>query len=115
MSLPPNFACRPGEDLHHYFRKICIEFKKTIQSSQDPDSLELQMQMFINTSKNVNWHQQPQAVYRKPEGEKAVEKVWTEFKRYVNTLKTTPEKAKSQDLLVALDEVERLIKMGKAS
>jgi len=63
----------------------------------------------------MNWHVKTSGVFRKDEGEKAVQKVLTECDRYYKALISDDFSATSQDLLNALQEVERLIETFKAS
>lgn len=111
MSLPANFSGFPHEELHRYFRNLCHEFKKAIQTSKDSAELQQYMDQFIDYSKQMDWHKKNTGTYHKEEGEKATNKVWDEFKRYALNL----EKANPQDLLDALTEVERLIKSLKST
>ena len=104
MPLPANFSGYPHEELHRYFRNLCHEFKKTIKSSKNSIELQQCMDQFIDASKQLDWHQHNTGVYHKEQGEKAANKVWDEFKRYVLNL----DKANPQDLLDAIGEVERL-------
>ena len=115
MPLPNNFSSSPKEEPHRFFRNICIEFRKTIKTSKDTDKLQEEMERFLNTSKDMNWHHHNGAVYRKDEGEKACDKVWKEFDRYFKALQSQAFKANPQDLLEALGEVERLIHSLKVS
>ena len=110
MSLPANFSQPPGEELHRYFRNSCREFKKVIQSSKNINELISEMENFINTSKQMDWHYKPSGVYHKEQGQKAVDKVWSEFKRYIKALAShSREAANPQDLIDALGLVEQMI------
>ena len=111
MPLPANFSGYPHEELHRYFRNLCHEFKKAVQTSKNSLELQQHMDQFIDASKQMNWHQKNTGVYHKEEGAKATDKVWAEFKRYVLNL----DKANPQDLLDALEEVEQLIKSLKTT
>lgn len=115
MSLPANFSGYSHEDAHRYFRNLCIEFKKTVKSSKNSIELQQEMEQFMDASRQMNWHHKQTGVYRKEEGDKAADKVWAEFKRYVTDLQTDPDSANPQDLLDALGEVERLIKSLKTT
>lgn len=115
MSLPNNFASSPGEELHSYFRNLCLEFKKIVKKSKDIDELQIEMEKFINASRDMNWHHKSTGVYHKEEGEKATGKVWKEFKRYLFELLDHPEDANPQNLLDALAEVERLVEALKVT
>lgn len=109
MSLPANFAGMPGEEIHRSYRNICIEFKKMIKNSTNIDELQEQMIRFINASKQMDWGRKETGVYHKNNGEKACDKVWNEFKRYIMALATQNKEANPQDLYDALSEVERLV------
>lgn len=109
MSLPANFTTPPGEDPHRYFRNTCIEFKKLLKNTKDIDSLQIEMEKFIGASKQLDWKHKTTGVYHKSEGEKAAEKVWNEFKRYILVLATNPYRGNPHDLIDALSETERLV------
>jgi hypothetical protein len=109
MELPANFETPPGEELHRAFRNTCIEFKKLIKSSKDLNELKEQMQKFIEISKQMNWHVKNTGIYHKAEGEKLADKVFAEFKRYMQDLEPYLNKANPADLLKALDGMERYI------
>jgi hypothetical protein len=115
MALPDNFAKDPTEGPNRYFRNVCIQFRKTVVSSKDYPSLEPEIENFINASKEMDWHVKNSDVYHKDQGEKAVQKVLRECDRYYKTLIADPSSATSQDLLDALEEVERLIHNLKAT
>ena len=109
MSLPSSYSGAPGEEPHHYFRNVCISFKKTLNSSKNIIELQTEMDRFINAAKQMHWHQKNEEIWRKDEGEKAANKVFDEFRRYVKDLESSPEKAVVQDLLDAISNIERLI------
>lgn len=111
MPLPANFSGYPHEELHRYFRNLCHEFKKAVQTSKNSLDLQQQMDQFIDASKQMDWHHKNTGVYHKEEGEKATNKVWVAFKRYVLDLDNTSP----QDLLDALSEVERLVNSLKTT
>jgi hypothetical protein len=115
MSLPVNFSGFSGEELYRHFRNVCIEFKKLIKTSQDLTELEQEMNRFTHTSKQMQWHHQNSGVYHKDQGDKAIHKVWTEYKRYFTALESGDAKANPQDLLEALSSVEKLIDSLKMS
>lgn len=114
MDLPDNFAKEPTEEPHHFFRNVCIHFRKAILS-KDYRTLELEIENFINASKEMNWHVKHSDIYRKDQGEKAVQKVLSECDRYYRALIDDPYTAVSQDLLDALTELESLIGTYKVS
>lgn len=109
MSLPANFASVPGEEPHRVFRNICIDFRKSIKSSKNIDDLQEQMLRFINASKQMHWPHHQSGVYHKEAGEKACDKVWAEFKRYIMGLATKNKDINPQDLIDALTEVEKMV------
>jgi len=109
MSLPANFAKAPDEGPHRFFRNVCLHFKKVVQTTKDYKQLELEIENFINASKEMNWHVKTGDVYRKNAGEKAVQKVLSECDRYYQTLLSDPNSARAQDLLDALSNLEQLI------
>jgi len=109
MSLPANFSEEPGEELHRYFRNALIEFKKVVKYSKDIDQLQIEMERFLNASKELNWHHKNPQAYSKDKAEKATGKVWTEFKRYIMDLQSNPQKVSSQALIDALSNVEQMV------
>jgi len=115
MVLPRNFTGTPGESPHHFFRNVCLEFKKQIHATKDLAVLEREMQRFLGASKQMNWHHQNSSVYRKDTKEKAAEKVWSEFQRYTHMLRDNAPAAQPQDLLDALAEIESMIKNWEVS
>lgn len=104
MSLPTNFSSPPSEEPHRYFRNLCIEFRKLVLHSKDSLTLQQEMEKFLNASKEMTWERHNTGVYHKDEGEKAAQKVWVEFKRYIDNHLNS-----SQDLLEAISAVEQLI------
>ena len=116
MALPSNFSTPPGEEPHRYFRNICLDFIKKIKSSKDIDELQVEMERFLSASKEMDWHHKNTGVYHKDEGNKAVWKVWTEFKRYVMDLSSSnPHPGNPEDLLMAVQEVQRLVDSFKVT
>lgn len=115
MALPANFSGYPSEELHHYFRNVCIEFKKTLKSTTDQTALSEQIDRFKDACKQMNWHQKNTGVYHKGTGDKAATRVVDEYNRYVIALTKTPFEANPQDLLDAIAQVEMLIKEKKAT
>jgi hypothetical protein len=110
MEIPANYGTAPGEEPRHYFRNICIAFKKTLQETKSIPKLQQAMGDFLNAAKAMRWHHKHEEIYRKDEGEKAMQKVWNEFKRYLIALEKNPEEAKPQDVMEAILEIERLIR-----
>ncbi len=113
-SLPVNFSGAPSEELHHHFRNICIEFQKTIKQSTDIRALDEQIDRFIDTSKQINWHHRNSGVYHKDEGAKACERVCSEYMRYRTGLQKD-QGVNPQDLIDALLGVEQLLRGSKAT
>lgn len=109
MSLPPQYTGQPGEEQHHYYRNVCLSLKKAIKNTTEPEELTMHMERFLNASREVAWPHSTSSVYHKDEAEKAVQKVVTEFKRYLKDLEANSEKAYPEDLLNALSIVESLI------
>lgn len=109
MSLPPSFSGMPVEEQCHYYRTVCIEFKKVIKSSKNVAELQEQIDRFLSASREVQWPDHTSGSYHKDEVEKAVQKVANQFRRYVQTLEKEPEKAQHEDLLNALILVETQI------
>ena len=116
MSLPANFSGPPGEELHRYFRNVVIEFKKMLKTTQDISQIEQEIERFLDTSRQMNWHHKNDGVYHKDAGDKAVAKVLNESKRYIESIqRKSSESLTSQHLLDALSEVEQLILSQKAT
>jgi hypothetical protein len=109
MSLPYNFVQPPHKNAHRYFRNTYIAFRKCVKTSNNKEELQEHMLQFLDASKQMHWKHHPTATYHKEEGEKAIAKVYSEFKRYMETLQSDPSNAHTQDLLDALSEIERFI------
>ncbi len=104
MSLPTNFSRAPGENSHRVFRNVCVELKRTIQKTPKNKKLLLvQMDRFLDASKNMHWKQSEKnkSVYHKDEKTKAVDRVFEIFKRYLEDVEDSP-----QALLDAVTVVE---------
>lgn len=108
MALPSNYSGSHGEQPHHFFKNVCISFKKTIAASKNANELQSEMERFIDSAKQMNWKNT-----EKPE--KATSKVFTEFKRYIEMLESSPKTANPQDLTESIDEVMRLLDQHKAN
>lgn len=102
MSLPPSFSGLPVEEQCHYYRNVCLEFEKAIKANKDIAVLQQEMERFLNASREVQWPHHTDGVYHKDVIEKAVQKVVTEFQRFIHTKETEPKKAQHEDLLNAL-------------
>jgi hypothetical protein len=108
------FTSAPGQDPHKYFRVICKDFIKTIKGTRIIEDLQVDMQKMINASHDLTWKNQSlKDVFKKPLGEKIMDKVFNEFERYINDIKTNPDKANDQYLLDALTEVIKLSESQK--
>lgn len=110
MPLPSNFSSAPKEEIHHHFRNVCIEFRKTVSSSKNIDKLEEQMDRFNNVSREITWPRTQSDVYHKEEGDKAIQKVMSEYQRYAKNLKGNSNSADSKDLIKALNDLEQLVR-----
>jgi hypothetical protein len=109
MSLPPSFSGMPAEEQHHYYRNVCIEFKKAVKSKKDVNILRERMDDFLNASRAMAWPHKTSGVYHKDEVEKNMQKVVNEFRRYIHDLENNRPNANPVDLLNALGNVESMI------
>lgn len=107
--LPSSFKVPPGQDPHSYFKNLCIEFKKLLKESKDTDLLQNEMVKLINASKDLQWNEDHKKPLKWEAGEKAISKVWDEFKIYINQLSSEKEDYNYQDLLDAIEEIQRMI------
>jgi hypothetical protein len=104
--LSPSFSMPPGESPHRYFRNAVLEFKKVLLSfPQDVDQLLISMEKLFNASRDMQWKESNTAVWKKEEGEKAMKKLFNEFKRYLSSMNTGSSNQKL--LFDALDEIKR--------
>lgn len=115
MPLPANFSGFPAEDPSRDFRNLCIEFKKLIKSNKDSVELQTAMEGFINACRSMDWHSKTSGVYHKEAGEKAAQRVFSEFDRYIGELRKSQSSANPQDLLNAIGVVEQLIRNRQVS
>ncbi len=106
--MKPNTSGYPEESLVRRYRNILIQFKKTLQSTTDIRELQQEMEHFLNINRQVIWPHQTSGIFRKDEAEKAVDKVVTEYQRYVKDLKHH-DSPSTQDLLDALLMVESML------
>jgi len=67
------------------------------------------MEELFNVSKQMKWKDDNSPIQRKKEGEREMQKLWEEFKKYIHMLKTEPQEAQTQDLVNALHGVMILI------
>jgi hypothetical protein len=107
--LKPSFSGYPEETLIRRFRNSLLQFKKTIQSSKDIAELKSEMDQFISINHQVVWPHHTSGVYRKDDAEKAVDKVLTEYQRYIKALQLHKPHTSYQDLLDAILIVESMI------
>jgi hypothetical protein len=108
-TTPPGFFGFPEEESARRYRNTLIEVKKTIVSSKSIEELKMQMEHFLNINRHVTWQHHTSGVYRKDEAEKAVDKVLTEFERYITNLKRHIPNTSNQDLLDAIAIVESML------
>lgn len=106
--IPTNFGTSPDQEPHKYFRNLCQEFRKLLVSSKDSDQLQFEMTKLINASRDLSWKHKCTQTYKKDVGEKACQKVWHEFSRFMKGFESNPNNL--QDLLDAIMELERLLK-----
>jgi hypothetical protein len=109
MSLPPSFSGMPMREQYRYFRNVCIDFRKAIKSTEDPEVLSEQLDRFIGASRSVPWPHEHSEIYHKDKAEQATQKVVNEFRRYLADLEGNSETANPEDLLTALSNVEDMI------
>jgi hypothetical protein len=115
MPLPTNFSGPPNEELHRYFRNLCIDFRKLVTKTKDTTELAMELERLVNASRQLDWHNKRTGVYHKNEGDKAIHKVWAECQRYIDGLKQKNSDANPQDLLDALSNIESLINSLKVT
>ena len=95
MSLPSSFSSLPNQEPHKYFKNLLIAFKKEIEGSADIDALQEKMQALINASKDMKYiDKHKKDVFHKSEASKTLSKVFSEFDRYITTIKKEPNKEK---------------------
>lgn len=112
MPLPNNFSSSPHEHPQKIFHNLVIEFRKTVRSSKDIAELTNQMDRLLNASKDMHWVIHNTDVYHKHEGPKAMEKLFTEFERYINSLQEGSP-IPSIDLETSLKHLEKIIEEDK--
>jgi len=110
--VPVNFSTNPSQSPHKYFYNLCLQFKKKLQSINDADILEDEMQSIINAGRQLTWKEPKHHVYKKNEGEKILDRIFSEFQRYIKSLREK-RKGNFQDLLDALNQLLDLIKREK--
>jgi len=112
MPLPTNFSGLPGEEIRHYFRNLCIDFRKAVKD-KDRGEIEQQMQRFIDASRQIDWHHKTSGAFHKDAAEKAAGKVFNECKRFIADLAAKPAEANSRYLLEALTIIEEMVERLK--
>ena len=111
QNLQPSFSSNPDQDPHKYFKYLLIDFKKEVKNQVDIEDLEEKMQAIINASKQMHYTDpHKKGVFHKPETEKALNKIFNEFDRYIKTLQENPSEANAQDLLDSISLVQELLK-----
>jgi len=104
---PGNFGY-PEETMVNHFLNALRQLKKTVRDSKDTEELQIQIEHFINVNRRVSWPHPTSGVFHKDEAEKAVEKVVTEFQRYIKDLQNDPSPKSYQDLIDAISLVEAM-------
>ncbi|MFA6118639.1 MAG: hypothetical protein WC688_01850 [Parachlamydiales bacterium] len=111
MNLSPSFSSTPGQDPLKYYRNILLDFKKEVDGGADIEDLSQKMEILINASKEMKYlDKHKKGIFHKPETDKTISKVFTEFDRYVLDLQKHPSKANRRDLLNAIASLEALLK-----
>lgn len=105
-----NLESSSPQDPHKYFKNLIHAFKKEITGSIDLEAMQEKMQMILNAAKEMHYtDSHKKSIFHKPETQKALEKLFTEFDRYFKTIQNNPSHAQDQDLLDALSQVEALL------
>lgn len=104
MPLPSSFGSRPDKTNHKYFFNLCLDFKKTIAKTPNIEELDFGMQKILDASKEMNWKEPTHHAYKKNEGEKLLNKLFSEFSRYEGSVREG-KLPSTQDLLTALEGV----------
>ncbi len=105
--VPPSFSGAPGESNHHYYRNTVLELKKLLLSStKDLDQLLIVMEKLLNASKDMTWKSHKSGVWKKEEGDKAISKLFHEFKRYLKDFNANPSKTNPDYMILVLDEIK---------
>jgi len=109
-NMPKSFSSLPNQDPHKYFKNLLIAFKKEIKGAIDVAALQEKMETIINAAKEMKYTDpHKKSIFHKPETEKALNKVFSEFDRYILTYQKDPAKTEDQDLLDAIAIVESLL------
>ncbi|OGN60407.1 MAG: hypothetical protein A3F40_03655 [Chlamydiae bacterium RIFCSPHIGHO2_12_FULL_27_8] len=104
MSAHPSFSSNPDQSPHKYFKNLLLKFKKEIKKNTEKTYLEEKMEDLINAAKQMIYIDSPKnSIFHKPETQKAIEKVFSEFDRYIR------EDISNQDLLDSIEILEELI------
>jgi hypothetical protein len=96
-----------GEGQHRYFRNVCRELRKMIESSQDVNKLDEAYEEFLNAGREIDWPHKNSEIYAKDEFEKIFQKLNSEYQRYKQSLQSGNALG-TKDLLDALSIAETL-------
>ncbi len=96
-----------GEGQHHYYRNVCRELRKTIESSKDISKLDEAFEEFLNAGRTIDWPHKNSEIYGKDEFEKIFQKLNTEYQRYRQALQSG-NSISPKDLLDELSIAEML-------
>lgn len=110
MLLPANFSGVPQEQLHHHFRNVCLDFKKTLKTSKDVIEIQMQLDKFYNLCRHMDWHEKNSDVFHKNSAEKAINKVMRDCGRYIQELEGEQSSISAQDIINDITTVENLAK-----
>lgn len=113
MSLPANFSGAPQEQIHHHFRNVCLNFKKTLKTSRDMTEIQMQLNSFYNLCRHMDWNEKNSDVFHKNSAEKAINKVIKDCERYLQGLENEQGPITAQDVINDLNEVENLAILSK--
>jgi len=112
--LSPSFSSAPDQSPHKYFKNLLKAFKKDIIYCANIDELQLKMETFLNAAKSMKTKDpHKKSIYHKPEVEKAMQKVFSEFDKYYLQYIKDPSKVVRQDIIDAIEIVESLLGEGE--
>lgn len=111
--IPVNFSMNPSQTPHKYFYNLCLQFKKSLSKEENINELEEQMQQLINASKDLQWKESKYHIYKKREGEKIIDRIFSEFRRYCKDIREKNESKNLQDILDALEQLLDFIEREK--
>ena len=99
----PAAYSNPSQSPHKYFKYLLVSFKKEIINFSKIEELEEKMQAIINAAKDLTFiDNHKKNIFHKPEAEKILDRIFSEFKRYITTLKKE-KNTSSQDLLKSIE------------